>query len=84
MPDSPTLIFESRINDSYRLGTATGVDADLPWIMLMQGFNCYASDYTGIQQLLAAQGYLVAIADEFHPISSIAVPVLSGENSPSL
>ena len=49
--------------------------------MLMPGFNCYASDYTRIQQLLAGQGYLVAIADQFHPVTSIAGPVLSGEES---
>lgn len=49
-----------------------GVNAHLPWIMLMPGFNCYASDYTSIQHLLAGKGYLVAIADMFHPLISVA------------
>ena len=86
MPNNPLPSFICRVKNQQQLlsGTATGVDADLPWIMLMQGFNCYSSDYTRIQQLLAAQGYLVAIADEFHPVSSFAVPVLSGEYSGSL
>ena len=57
-----------------------GVDDQLPWIMLMPGFNCYASDYSTMQHLLASRGYLVAIADEFHPVSSVTVgPVLSCE-----
>ena len=40
--------------------------------MLMPGFNCYAVDYTSIQHLLASKGYLVAIADMFHPLVSAA------------
>ena len=59
-----------------------GVHAELPWIMLMPGFNCYASDYTTIQQLLAGKGYLVAIADQFHPVDSLTAGLLlSGESS---
>lgn len=49
----------------------SGVDPELPWIMLMPRFNCYAQDYTRIQTLFARRGYLVAIADEFHPTASI-------------
>ena len=57
-----------------------GVNDQLPWIMLMPGFNCYASDYSTIQHLLAGRGYLVAVADEFHPASSVTEgPVLSRE-----
>ena len=33
----------------------------------MSGANCYSQDYSSLADQLAAQGYLVVIADQLHP-----------------
>ena len=55
---------------------SAGVDADLPWIMLLVGANCYSQDYRFLEQQLAGRGYLVAVADELHPVTA-ALPLAS-------
>lgn len=47
-----------------------GACAELPWIMLMTGANCYSQDYSQLERQLAAMGYLVAVVDQLHPIPS--------------
>lgn len=46
---------------------AAGVDPDLPWVMMMNGANCYAQDYAYLLSQLASQGYLAVAPTQLHP-----------------
>lgn len=52
----------------------SGVDAELPWIMLMSGANCLSQDYSFFMHALAAKGYLVAIVDQQHLVVPEVLP----------
>lgn len=57
----------------------TGVSAELPWIMLMTGANCFSQDYSVLEHQLASRGYLVAVADQLHPLVPPFTNVLARE-----
>jgi hypothetical protein len=44
-----------------------GVNPDLPWVMMMNGANCYSQDYTFLLSQLAGRGYLVVVPTQLHP-----------------
>ncbi|KAL3136341.1 hypothetical protein ABBQ38_005603 [Trebouxia sp. C0009 RCD-2024] len=44
-----------------------GVDPDLPWVMMMNGANCYGQDYTYLLSQLAGRGYLAVAPTQLHP-----------------
>ena len=45
----------------------SGVNPDLPWIMMMNGANCYSQDYTFLLSQLAGRGYLAVVPTQLHP-----------------
>ena len=45
-----------------------GVDPDLPWVMMMNGANCYSQDYTFLLSQLAGKGYLAVAPTQLHPL----------------
>ena len=45
-----------------------GVDPDLPWVMMMNGANCYSQDYTFLLSALAGKGYLAVVPTQLHPL----------------
>lgn len=45
----------------------SGVDPVLPWVMMMNGANCYGQDYTYLLSQLANRGYLAVAPSQFHP-----------------
>lgn len=59
-------------NSLRRLTWSAGVNGDLPWIMLLVGANCYSQDYRFLEEQLAGRGYLIAVADEVHPVTASA------------
>lgn len=58
----------------------SGVNAALPWVMLMSGTFGYSQDHSFLLQQLAGRGYLVAIVDQNHPINTLKLP-LPGEHA---
>ena len=44
----------------------SGVNPDLPWIMMMNGANCYSQDYTFLLSQLAGRGYLAVVPTQLH------------------
>ena len=46
---------------------AVGVDPDLPWVMMLNGANCYGQDYTYLLSQLASRGYLAVVPTQLHP-----------------
>ncbi|KAL0020304.1 hypothetical protein WJX77_005064 [Trebouxia sp. C0004] len=44
-----------------------GVNPDLPWVMMMNGANCYSQDYTFLLSQLAGRGYLAVAPTQLHP-----------------
>lgn len=53
-----------------RSAIAAGVDPDLPWVMMMNGANCYGQDYAYLLGQLASQGYLAVAPTQLHPAPS--------------
>lgn len=49
------------------IALASGVDPDLPWVMMMNGANCYGQDYTYLLSQLAGRGYLAVAPTQLHP-----------------
>ena len=49
------------------LSCFVGVNPDLPWIMMMNGANCYARDYKYLLRQLAGRGYLAVSPTQLHP-----------------
>ena len=45
----------------------SGVNPDLPWVMMMNGANCYSQDYTFLLSQLAGRGYLAVVPTQLHP-----------------
>ncbi len=45
----------------------SGVNPDLPWVMMMNGANCYSQDYTFLLSRLAGRGYLAVVPTQLHP-----------------
>ncbi|KAA6424071.1 MAG: hypothetical protein FRX49_06030 [Trebouxia sp. A1-2] len=46
---------------------SNGVNPDLPWVMMMNGANCYSQDYTFLLSQLAGRGYLAVVPTQLHP-----------------
>lgn len=45
----------------------SGVNPNLPWVMMMNGANCYSQDYTFLLSQLADRGYLAVVPTQLHP-----------------